>query len=134
MSYVLGFAPQNLKVDGKYHNLKVTLTSKQKWTLQARHGYFAPRGGSNPEAAAKEEIQQAVFSEEELHELPVECQAQFFKGADGVHLSVVTHVGTEELKFRKVDERNQDTLTITTAIFDENGTMLTGLQQFSTCG
>ena len=48
----MGFAPQNLKLDGKYHNLKVTLTSKQKWALQARHGYFAPRGESNPEAAA----------------------------------------------------------------------------------
>jgi VWFA-related protein len=129
VSYVLGFTPQNLKLDGKYHNLKVTLTSKQKWALQARHGYFAPRGESNPETAAKEEIQQAVFSQEELHELPIECQAQFFKGADGVHLSVVTHVGTEELKFRKVDGRNQDTLTITTAIFDENGRMLTGLQR-----
>ena len=129
VSYVLGFTPQNLKLDGKYHNLKVTLTGKQKWALQARHGYFAPRGEANPEAAAKEEIQQAVFSQEEMRELPIECQAQFFTGADGVHLSVVTHVGTEELKFRKVDERNQDTLTITTAIFDENGTMLTGLQR-----
>jgi VWFA-related protein len=129
VSYVLGFTPQSLKLDGKYHTLKVTLTGKQKWGLQARHGYFAPGGKSNPEAAAREEIQQAVFSQEELHELPVECQAQFFKGADGVHLTVVTHVGTEELKFRKVDGRNQDTLTITTAIFDQNGNMLTGLQR-----
>jgi len=129
VSYVLGFTPQNLKLDGKYHNLKVTLTGKQKWELQARHGYFAPRGESNPEAAAKEEIQQAVFSQEELRELPVECKVQFFKGADGARLTVVTHVGTEELKFRKVDERNQDTLTITTAIFDENGRMLAGLQR-----
>ena len=129
VSYVLGFTPQNLKLDGKYHNLKVTLTGRQKWGLQARHGYFAPHGESNPEAAAREEIQQAVFSQEELRELPIECQAQFFKGADGVHLSVVTHVGTEELKFRKLDGRNQDTLTITTAIFDQNGSMLAGLQR-----
>jgi VWFA-related protein len=129
VSYVLGFAPQNLKLDGKYHNLKVTLVNKQKWALQARHGYFAPRGEANPEAAAKEEIQQAVFSQEEMRELPIECQAQFFKGADGVHLTVVTHVGTEELKFRKVDGRNQDTLTITTGIFDQNGNMLAGLQR-----
>jgi len=129
VSYVLGFTPQYLKLDGKYHNLKVTLTGKQKWGLQARHGYFAPHGESNPEVAAREEIQQAVFSQEELHELPIECQAQFFKGADGVHLSVVTHVGTEELKFRKVDGRSQDTLTITTAIFDQNGNMLSGLQR-----
>jgi VWFA-related protein len=129
VSYVLGFTPQTLKLDGKYHTLKVTLVNKQKWALQARHGYFAPRGDSNPALAAKEEIQQAVFSQEELHELPVECQAQFFKGADGVHLSVVTHVGIGGLTFRKVDDRNQDTLTITTAIFDENGNMLAGLQR-----
>jgi hypothetical protein len=129
VSYLLGFSPQNLKLNGEYHNLKVTLVNKQKWALQARHGYFAPHGESNPEAAAKEEIQQAVFSQEELRDLLVECQAQFFKGADGVHLSVVTHVGTEELKFRKVDGRNQDTLTITTAIFDQNGNMLAGLQR-----
>jgi len=129
VSYVLGFTPQNLKLDGKYHTLKVSLTNGQKLSLQARRGYFAPRGNSNPETAAKEEIQQAVFSQEDLHELPVECQTQFFRGSDGVHLSVVTHVGTEQLKFRKVDGRNHDTLTITTGIFDENGTMLFGKQR-----
>jgi VWFA-related protein len=129
VSYVLGFTPQNLKLDGKYHTLRVTLTGKQKWALQARRGYFAPRGDANPEVAAKEEIQQAVFSQEELGELPVECQTQFFKSGDGARLTVVTHVGTEPIKFRKVDGRNQDTLTITTGIFDENGRMLAGLQR-----
>jgi VWFA-related protein len=128
VSYVLGFTPQNLKLDGKYHDLKVTLVNKQKWALQARHGYFAPRGEANPEATAKEEIQQAVFSQEEMHELPIECRTQFFKGADGVHLSVVARVGIKELKFRVADERNRDKLTVTTAIFDENGNMLAGKQ------
>ena len=32
ISYLLGFSPQNLKLDGKYHHLKVTLTGKQKWS------------------------------------------------------------------------------------------------------
>jgi hypothetical protein len=106
----------------------VTLVNKQKWALQARHGYFAPRGEANPEATAKEEIQQAVFSQEEMHELPIECRTRFFKGADGVHLSVVARVGIKELKFRVADERNRDKLTVTTAIFDENGNMLAGKQ------
>ena len=128
-SYVLGFTPQNLKLNGEYHNLKVTLTSKQKWALQARHGYFAPHGESDPETAAREEIQQAVFSQEELHELPVECQTQFFKGASGVRLSVVAHLETKELKFRKAEDRNGDKLTVITAIFDENGNMLIGQQR-----
>lgn len=129
VSYVLGFSPQNLKLDGKYHHLKVTFTAKQKWTLQARHGYFAPHEMADPEAAAKEEIQQAIFSQEELHDLPIECQTQFFKGAKGVRLTVEARVETKGLKFRKAEDRNKDKLTIATVIFDENGNLLTGLEK-----
>jgi VWFA-related protein len=129
VSYVLGFSPQNLKLDGKYHHLKVTFVNKQKWNLQARHGYFAPKGTADPEALAKEELQQAIFSQEEMHELPIECQTQFFKNTNGVRLSVVAHVDTRALKFRRAEERNRDKLTIATVIFDENGNLLTGLEK-----
>jgi VWFA-related protein len=129
VSYVLGFTPQNLKLDGKYHHLKVTLVNKQKWALQARHGYFAPHGEADPEATAKEEIQQAIFSQEEMHDVPMECQTQFFRGAGGVRLSVVTHLDTKGLRFRKAEDRNNDNLTISTVIFDENGNLLTGQQK-----
>jgi VWFA-related protein len=129
VSYVLGFTPQNLKLDGKYHHLKVTFTDKQKWTVQARHGYFAPKGSADPEAAAKEEIQQAVFSQDEMHELPIECQTQFFKNGNGVRLTVVAHIETQGLRFRKAEERNNDKLTVATVVFDENGNLLTGLEK-----
>jgi VWFA-related protein len=128
-SYVLGFSPQNLKLDGKYHHLKVTFVNKQKWNLQARHGYFAPKGTADPDALAKEELQQAIFSQEEMHELPIECQTQFFKNTSGVRLSVVAHVDTRALKFRKAEDRNRDKLTIATVVFDENGNLLTGLEK-----
>ena len=126
VSYVLGFAPQNLKLDGKYHHLKVTLANKQKWALQARHGYFAPHGDSDSQAKAQEEMRQAIFSQDEMHDLPLECQTQFFKIANGVRLTVVTHLGIKELKFRKAQDRNNDKLTFSTVIFDENGNLLTG--------
>lgn len=129
VSYVLGFSPQNLKLDGRYHHLKVTFLNKQKWSLQARHGYFAPKGTADPEALAKEELQQAIFSQEEMHELPIECQTQFFKNEKGVRLSVVAHVDTRGMKFRKAEERNRDKLTVATVIFDENGNVLTGLEK-----
>ena len=125
-SYVLGFAPQNLKLDGKYHHLKVTLANKQKWALQARHGYFAPHGDSDPQVKAQEEMQQAIFSQDEMHDLALECQTQFFKITNGVRLTVVTHLGIKELKFRKAQDRNNDKLTFSTVIFDENGNLLTG--------
>ena len=39
-SYVLAFTPQNLKLDGSFHTLKVVLKNPQKLTVQARRGYF----------------------------------------------------------------------------------------------
>ena len=41
--YVLSYSPDNLKSDGKYHNLKVILRDPKGVTLQARKGYYAPR-------------------------------------------------------------------------------------------
>jgi VWFA-related protein len=128
-SYLLGFSPQNLKLDGKYHHLKVTFATKQKWILQARHGYFAPHEMADPEAVAKEEIQQAIFSQEELHDVPIECQTQFFKNEKGVRLTVEARVETKGLRFRKAADRNNDKLTIATVIFDENGNLLTGMEK-----
>ncbi len=129
VSYVLGFTPEKLKLDGKYHHLKVSLTSKEKWTLQARHGYFAPHGEADPERAANEEIHQAVYSQAEVHDLPVGCQTQYFSNATGKHLSVLVHIQTGTLKFRRADDRNNNKLTIATAIFDGNGNLVTGSEK-----
>src|SRR5262245_5291507 len=121
-SYVLGFSPQNLKLNGSFHTLKVALTGKQKFTVQARRGFYAPRTMKTPEETAKEEIQEAVFSQEEIRDLPVELQTQFFRrDATAARLSVLAHVDLRGLKFRKVEDRHHDDLTLATAVFDENG-------------
>lgn len=130
MSYLLGFSPQNLKINGAYHTLKVSLTGKQKFNVQARHGYFAPRTIADPIEAAKEEIQEALFSQDEMNDLPVELQTQFFKkDPSQARLAVLTHVDLKALRFRKADGRNRDNLTVATAIFDENGNFVTGGQK-----
>jgi len=128
ISYVLGFSPQNMKVDGHFHGLKVSLTNKQqKYSLQTRNGYYAPKSIANPVEAAKLEIQEAIFSQEELHDVPVDLQTQFFKkDAVNARLSVLTHFDLKSIHFRKVEGRNNDNLTIATAIFDENGNFITG--------
>ena len=41
--YVLGFSPQELKPDGSFHALKVTLRGIPGLSLQVRHGYWAPQ-------------------------------------------------------------------------------------------
>ena len=42
-TYLLGFKPGNLKLDGSFHSLKVKLNTHQKLTLQARRGYYAAK-------------------------------------------------------------------------------------------
>lgn len=127
VSYLLGFSPQNMKIDGHYHTIKVSLTGKREYVVQARHGYFAPRSIADPVEAAKQEIQEALFSQDELRDLPVDFQTQFFKkDANEARLAVLTHVDLKGIRFRKADGRNRDNLTIATAIFDENGNYVTG--------
>jgi VWFA-related protein len=129
-SYLLGFSPQNLKIDGRFHTLKVALTSKEKFDIQARHGYFAPKTLADPVEATKQEIQEALFSQEEIHDLPVELQTQFFKKDDSqARLAVLTHFDVKSIHFQKLQGRNNDQLTIVTGIFDENGNFVTGLSK-----
>jgi VWFA-related protein len=130
VSYVIGFSPQNLKFDGRFHTLKVALTTKEKFNIQARHGYFAPRSASDPAEVAKEEIQEALFSQEEVHDIPVDLQTQYFKKDEAdARLAVLTHLDVKGVHFRKDAGRNNDQLTIVTGIFDENGQFVTGVQK-----
>jgi hypothetical protein len=77
--------------------------------------------------AAKQEIQEALFSQDEIHDLPVELQTQFFKKDEvQARLAVLTHVDVKGIRFRKAAGRNLDNLTVATAIFDENGNFVTG--------
>jgi VWFA-related protein len=127
LSYLLAFSPQNMKIDGRYHTLKVSLTGNQKLSVQARHGYYAPRTIVDPAEAAKQEIQEALFSQEEISDLPVELQTQFFKADQTqARLAVLTHLDLKGVRFRKAEGRSRDDLTVATAIFDENGNFVTG--------
>jgi VWFA-related protein len=127
LSYVLGFSPQNLKLDGHFHTLKVSLSSKSKFVIQARKGYYAPHTAKDPAKQANEEIQEAIFSQEEMHDVPIELQTQFFKSSDTqAKLAVLTHVDTKSIQFRKDAGRSRDNLTFAAAIFDENGNFVTG--------
>jgi VWFA-related protein len=126
--YVLGFSPQNLKLDGTFHNLKVTVKSPGKVNLQARRGYYAPRHVADPAEAAKQEIEDALFSREELHDLPIELHTQFFKASqESARLSVVVRVDVKHIRFRKVEGRNRNDLTIVSGLFDRNGNYITGV-------
>jgi VWFA-related protein len=122
--YLLGFSPQNLKYDGSFHSVKVTIKPKDMG-MQARRGYYAPKHAVNAEEQATQEIREAVFSREETQEFPVEIQTQFFKPtAETARLSLLTHIDLKTLRFQKAEGLNHDTLTIVSSLFDRNGNIL----------
>ncbi len=128
--YVLGFTPQNLKMDGKFHSLKVSLKERQKYSLQARTGYYAPSHAADAAEEAKRELEDEVLSSEELHELPVELHTQFFKRTDdSAKLTVLAHVDVKRLHYKQADDRNENDLTVVTAVFDRNGNFLEAEQK-----
>jgi len=131
VSYLLGFSPSDEKMDGKFHLLKVALTGKNNYEVQARHGYYALKKMDNPEEKADQEIQDAVYSLDEIQDMPLEIHTRYRKTArDTTELQVISHLGVKDLRFRKEDGKNCDKLTVTTVIFDENGEYVSGEQKF----
>jgi VWFA-related protein len=127
VSYLLAFVPSNLKNDGKFHTLSVKLTTKEKYTVQARRGFFAPKRGVTPEQLAKQDIEDALFSQDEQQSVPIQLHLQYFKSdAQNAKLSVLTHVDLTHVGFEKSQGRNWDDLTIVAALFDRNGNFITG--------
>jgi VWFA-related protein len=120
--YLLGFSPQKLKYDGSYHHLKVTLKNPAKFSVQARRGYYAPRHMAGAAEQAKQEIEGALFSQEEMHDVPADLHTQFFKTSDeDARIAVLVHLDVKRLHFQKVDGRNRNELTVVSALFDRNG-------------
>src|SRR5580658_1469924 len=127
VSYLLAFVPSNLKNDGKFHSISVKLTTKEKYTVQARRGFFAPKRGETPEQLARQDIEDALFSQEEQQSLPIQLHLQYYKSdAQNAKLSVLTHVDLTKVGFEKSQGRNWDDLTIVAALFDRNGNFITG--------
>lgn len=128
--YLLGFSPQELKYDGAYHGLKVTVKNSSHLTIQARRGYWAPRHPVDSAEAAKEEIQETVFSRDEVHGIPLEVQTEFFESGDQkFDLTVTAQLDAKALQFDKASDRNDDTLTVVTGLFDPNGNYVAGFEK-----
>lgn len=127
--YVLTFSPPDLKHDGAFHPLKVKLVSRPGLTLQARQGYYAPRKAEDPAVREKEELQEAVFSQDEAQGVPIKVDTQYLmKNPSGAQLTVVARLDLHQVHFRKQEDYNLDDMTFVTALFDGDGNMVTAQQ------
>jgi VWFA-related protein len=128
--YQLSFSPSELKPDGAFHELKLSLKNHAGLTIQARRGYYAPKDALPGSDEAKEDIDDAMFSRGEVHDLPVDLGTSFFKPQAGkTKLDVVAHVDVKHLSLVKVGERNTGKLTVVSGLFDRDGNFVAGLQK-----
>jgi VWFA-related protein len=128
--YYLGFYPRDLKPDGRFHDIKVAVANAKGLSLQARKGYWAPSHGEDATATATREIGEAVFSRDEVHDLPAEMRTAVSRGqGTAAELAVMATVDLRLLHYVKADGRNSDEVTVVAAVFDRNGNYLEGKQQ-----
>jgi VWFA-related protein len=145
-AYILAFAPKDLKPDGKFHKLKVTLAEKETaYRIQARRGYFAPRNEAEAKAEAneveassaadqgQEQIREALLSKMEITQFPVGLDAKVAEGQGETHeLSLLSEVDPKSLHLQKESNRNLNTLTFVFGVFDQKENLLIAQQRHAT--
>jgi VWFA-related protein len=137
-AYYLAFDPTDMKLDGKFHDLKVELAEKHKgFSVQARRGYFAPKnaaeanaiakqgGASESDAQAQEQIREALQSKTELQQLPVTMDVRVSSTkTEARDLALTAHLDPKSLQFRKDGQRNLNNVTFVFAIFDAKDNLI----------
>ena len=129
-AYYLGFAPTDIKPDGKFHDLKVELAQGHRgFSIEARRGYFAPgsrsESGKGTEQAAatdtdaqmREQLREAVFAKSDLPQLPLSLDVKVFSTlTEDREVLLTGHLDTKSLSGNKV--------TFVSAVFDSRGNLL----------
>jgi hypothetical protein len=128
-SYVLGFSPTALKPDGSFHRLRIGLVNHRAFNVQARRGYFALKPGTEQETA-ETEIHDAVFSRDEIKDIPARVQLQVSKSNTGdARVTVVVKLDPTSLHLKQADGRHRDSLTVVSAVFDQDGGYVQGARK-----
>jgi hypothetical protein len=128
--YLLFFSPSDLKLDGRFHTLKVNLKNDKGFDLQFRRGYYEPAAAAGSAARVKQDLEDAFFSRDEIHGVPAVLQTDYFKLDNGdATLSADVDVDVKGLAFKKDNARNSDDLTVIVGLFDGDGNYVSGVQK-----
>jgi hypothetical protein len=126
-TYMLIFSPRDLQLDGKFHKLRVEIRNHTRLSVQARAGYLAPAKPPDPAEQANEEIENAVFSREEIREIPLAVQLQ--SPEKTAKISASMHVGLGTIRFERQNGHNRGCFTATVSVFDNEGRYFAGKQE-----
>jgi len=134
--YILAFVPGEF--DGKFHQLEVKLT-QTKGSVQARRGYFAVKNAveteeaqsaaapPGPKSAVKDDLQRMMSSRQEIHDLTIVVSTEVVPSSEQTKdLNVMVRLDVASVPFRKEGDRNFNTVTFVTGIYDDDGKWVNG--------
>ena len=128
-SYMLGFVAEGVKPDGSLHTLKVALRKPVGLTVQARGGYSALKRSDDAAEAAKQDIEKALLSHDEMSSLPVDLSTRFFRSGDNARLTVIASLDLRQLHFRKSSGVNYDDVRVAASLFDDKWNFIAGAEK-----
>ncbi len=124
VTYHLGFSPDEVPADGKYHKLKVKVSGAKSDVIQARPGYFAPERAARTETKSAAEsnrarLDHAVMGQDVRNELTAAVSWK-----PGPPLTITANVDVTALRFVEKDSRRFQHLTFVAALLDEQGNLV----------
>jgi len=124
--YMLGFSPANAKPDGKLHTLKVTVNSREKYSVSARRAYFSAPQNPAGEDAGNREVQEALYTSVESRDLPLEVRIQTVSDGAKARLTVAAHIDLNQMPGKMADNEKRNQLLFAAVVFDRNGKYIDG--------
>jgi len=141
VAYLLGFTPVD-PPNGKFHSIKVRLTSGNRGTVQARAGYFsateqevadkttADKKAAEKEAAARDAerpIDRALSLTDTNNDVAVDISSRSGKTEAGeMMLQVIFHLDIAHLKLAQANGTRNLKLRMIAALFDQEGAFVVG--------
>jgi hypothetical protein len=105
--------------------LKIRFKTKNGDGLQFRPGYFSP--DPKKEVSARARMDDAVFSKQTLHEIPIGVALSAGQPKDaGTPVSVRVTVDVNALRFTDVNGRHMQQIVFVTVLLDPNGGFVSG--------
>lgn len=136
VTYLLGFSPEGIPQDGKYHKLTVRLAAGKGKYIESRPGYFAPlkpasapqrAQGAPPQPSPRELLDQEVLADYAVHDVAETVSAQPGTSAAGAPVLWITvDVDLKALSFQTKNDRSVQALTFVLALFDDHENFVTG--------
>jgi VWFA-related protein len=126
-TYILTFSPAAAKGDGAFHKLKVELTGKRHYQVEARYGYYDDKKDVDSKQRVEAEIRSALYSGSEQLDMPMDLKLAAVKnGTAEAKIQITVMLGIKDVPFRKEQDRNCNVLMTAVAIFDDNGNYVMG--------